>query len=642
MYTLKSERLKYEFSSGNGKFKLNRIMNKLSNEKITLGESSSEFVIAFVDGTKLSSNELTVDNIKQNGNCLTVNYKEEKGIKPSLIFGLHKDNKTVRKQLVIDQNCDLAIDFIDLESIDVSNVKTKFSVEKVEGGEIPAFHSVLGQPVYFDSFFVGCEFPATENRIIDGKATVRYYLGKKVGVGFACPVTVTGGAESGDPMSMKTVFYEYIDTISVPIDLRFQFNSWYDYMRDIDENNILVSFKQVHDKLSQYSDLPIASYVVDDGWVDMKAPFWSFNKKFPQGVKKVSEFCKELDSNFGMWLGPRGGYNDVYRFAKRFQWHKNGYVNRRAKDICVASTKYISKLQDFLIEQTKLNDINYWKFDGFALAPCRNRKHDHMVGGYEDMYFVTDMWTKWIELYNALREVKSDIWINMTCYVNVSPWWLQWVNSIWVQNSSDIGFADNVKNQAQVDAEITYRDGRYYDCLCRRKLQVPTKGIYNHEPIYGNEAKVNYTDDEFEKYIYWCIVRGQALNELHLSPSMMNEQKWISLTNAMKCQQENYHILKNAEYYGGDPLKNEAYGYISWDKDENEGIIALRNPDNKKATVNLKLDKNIGTPTSLQNVKCRNIYPCQSENDNTTYNYGSSMILKLKPFESVIIKLKKQ
>ena len=118
------------------------------------------------------------------------------------------------------------------------------------------------------------------------------------------------------------------------------------------------------------------------------------------------------------------------------------------------------------------------------------------------------------------------MWINLTCYVNVSPWWLQWVNSMWLQNSNDIGFADNYDDQPQVEAELTYRDGRYFDCLCRRALQFPLKAIYNHEPIYGNTAKIKYSDEEFEKYIYWCAIRGQALNEIYISHSTMNDSKW--------------------------------------------------------------------------------------------------------------------
>ncbi|MBO3092888.1 hypothetical protein J5F27_13325 [Schleiferilactobacillus harbinensis] len=36
---------------------------------------------------------------------------------------------------------------------------------------------MLGQPVYVDSFFMGCEFPATDNRIADGLVLIRYYSG---------------------------------------------------------------------------------------------------------------------------------------------------------------------------------------------------------------------------------------------------------------------------------------------------------------------------------------------------------------------------------------------------------------------------------------------------------------------------------
>lgn len=99
----------------------------------------------------------------------------------------------------------------------------------------------------------------------------------------------------------------------------------------------------------------------------------------------------------------------------------------------------------------------------------------------------------------------------MTCYVNPSPWWLQYVNSVWLQNSMDIGFAKNLEQQAQVDAEITYRDSMYYDFMCTRALQFPAKNIYNHEPIYGNTAKVEYTDEEFEKFLFWNAWSGPGL-----------------------------------------------------------------------------------------------------------------------------------
>ena len=209
-----------------------------------------------------------------------------------------------------------------------------------------------------------------------------------------------------------------------------------------------------------------------------------------------------------------------------------------------------------------------------------------------------------------------------------------------MQNSCDIGFAKNLENQAQVDKEITYRDARYFDCLCTRALQIPLKNLYNHEPIYGNTAKVNYTDEEFEKYIYWCTVRGQALNELHLSVNMMNESKWTSLAAAMNWQKENYHILQNAQFIGGNPEENNIYGYISWDGDD--GVIALRNPTDEETSLTLTLNKLMGAPEDLQGAKRFNVYCKSLEETDETYAYNSKMNLVMKPFEIMIFKIGKE
>lgn len=638
MFRLESNRLKREFKIADGKLYASQIVNKYSGMSFVPDGNGSEFVVHFADGEAFSSKSLTVANAGFDGDRLVFSFEEYAGLQISLEYWVHKDKNTVCKQIIINQSDDRAVDCIQLESVGIINSKTNFSVESVEGSEIPPFQAALGQPVYVDSLFFGCEFPATENRIIHSRACVRYYIGHSLGKNFVCPVTVMGGGRDNTLVGMKKAFFEYIESISAPTDLRFQYNSWYDHMRDIDEEKILYSFKEVHDKLEEYGAPKLESYVVDDGWVDMKAPFWDYNKKFKDGMGRVVSECARLGSGFGMWLGPRGGYNGEYHYAKRLQKHGNGYVNKQGREICVASSDYINKLQAFFIEQTKTYNLNYWKLDGFATKPCQNKKHDHMTGGKEDMYFVTDLWQKWIALYENLRKVKPDLWINMTCYVNVSPWWLQWVNSLWLQNSTDIGFADNQEKQAQVDAEITFRDGRYYDCVCRRALQIPLKYLYNHEPIYGNTAKVSYTDEEFEKYIYWCMVRGQALNELHLSPNMMNAQKWLSLSNAMNCQKDNYYILQNASFIGGDPLDNNIYGYISW-AENGDGIIALRNPNNEETSLTLTLNKLMGTPECLKDAKRYNIYCKTLRETDETYDYNSKMDLTMRPYEVMIFKI---
>lgn len=645
MFKLESDRLKREFRITEGNFYASQIYNKYSQMSFVPDGNGSEFYIRFESGYEYSSKGLAVVDSSEKNGFLEFVFEEANGVGVTVRYWIHKDKKTICKQIELNQTGDDIIEYVALENIGIINSTTHFSVDVMEDGEIDGFTASLGQPFYIDSLFFGCEFPATENRISHGRGSIKYYIGKSVGNNFKCPVTVMGAAKDNTIREVQNAFFEYIDFIGQNSNLRIQFNSWYDHMLNITNENVASSFVEVAKNLSANGVAPLDAYVVDDGWNNYKSDFWSFNKKFPNGMAELSNLAKQLDSNFGMWLGPRGGYNFNKQFAKRIERAGKGYFNAESADICVASQRYLDNLTEFLCNTTAQYDIDYWKLDGFCRAICKNPKHDHTVGGSNNMYFTTQMWHRWIELFEKVREVRTsqgkDLWINMTCYVNVSPWWLQWVNSIWLQNSNDIGFAKNIENQAQVEEEITYRDGRYFDCICKRANQIPLKNIYNHEPIYGTTAKVNYTDDEFEKYIWWCITRGQAINELHLTPEMMNDRKWKILADSINWQRENYHILKNATFIGGDPVENNIYGYISWTK-EGEGVIALRNPTDEATDLTLTLNKLMGVPEDLSNVYRHNIYNKSMPEIIDTFNYNDKIDLTLKPFEVMIFKFAKK
>jgi hypothetical protein len=555
-----------------------------------------------------------------------------------MTFWAGADGNTLRKQITFVQNTDKIIDYILLEHVGIINSKTHFSVPTdIEGTEFSGVHSSLGQPFYIDSLFFGCEFPATFNSIVYGIGQVKYYLGKHIDGEYSCPVTVMGGAKSNTMVDVQRAFFDYIDNIAAGSDFRLQYNSWYDHMLNIDADNIEKSFFEVEKHLSSNGVPPLDAYVVDDGWNDYKARFWSINsKKFPNQFYDTVSLTQRFSSSFGLWLGPRGGYNSQQKFAKKIEKSNLGAYNALSRDICIADKTYQQNLQDFVLKTTRDFDIDYWKFDGFCLTPCNNPKHNHIVGGEDDMYFVTEMWQGYIELFKSIRELRKkqgkDIWINMTCYINPSPWWLQYVNSLWLQNSNDIGFAENQPDQSQLDSELTYRDSRYYDALCTRAWQIPNKYIYNHEPIYGNCAKVDYTDEEFEKYLYFNACRGQAFNELHLSYNMLNKSKWRTLANVLQWQRSNFDILQRVSFFGGKPDDNNVYGYFGW-TEKGDGIIALRNPTNEKVPLTLTLNKLMGCPEDLKDVKRYNVYNESGKESYDSYSYGDKIDMTLKPFE---------
>ncbi len=646
MFRLESKTLQREFVVHENTLYASQIRNVLSGKDFVPDGNSVEFLFHFTDGSEFSSKGLNVVDSKQEDGKLSFKFEETQGIEVTMTFWAGDDGNTLKKQISFNQKSDKTIDYILLEHIGITNSKAHFSVPTdIKGPELNGIHSSLGQPFYIDTLFFGCEFPATQNIIIYGIGQVKYFVGKKINGEYKCPVTVVGGAKSDLLVDVQKSFFEYIESIATPTKLRIQYNSWYDFMKEIDADNIEKSFFEIEKGLTSNGIAPLDAYVVDDGWVDYKSGFWSFNKKFPNQLYDITQIAEKFDSNFGLWLGPRGGYGFPDKFAKKMEKRGLGAYNAEAKDVCVADKTYLKNVTDFILKSTKEFNIDYWKFDGFCLAPCKNPNHNHPVGGEDDMYFITDVWASWIEVFKKIREQRAKVgkglWINMTCYVHPSPWWLQYVNSIWLQNSADIGFAENIEDQAQVDREITFRDARYFNLLNTRAAQLPLNHIYNHEPIYGTYAKVDYTDDEFEKYLYFDACRGQALNELHLSYTMMNKSKWRSLAKVIDWQKRNYDILKNAMFIGGNPEENNIYGYFSWNE-KGEGIIALRNPTDEKTPITLTLNKLMGCPEDLKDVQRYNVYNLSNKESYDSFSYGDKIDLTLQPFEIKIFQFGKE
>ena len=106
------------------------------------------------------------------------------------------------------------------------------------------------------------------------------------------------------------------------------------------------------------------------------------------------------------------------------------------------------------------------------------------------------------------KGAKRDLWLNLTSYVNPSPWWLAYVNSLWIQVSQDTGY-DSL-GETDLARMMTYRDDRYHAFIRERAIQVPQKYFYNHEPIFAHRATAGLLDhpiqasvSEFRDYLYF-------------------------------------------------------------------------------------------------------------------------------------------
>lgn len=659
------------FSIKDNQLTTTEIINKrIDGEKsIKFKNYSAEFIVAFrVKKTFgyttefLSSNNLKLDNVNVFKHRVEFIYKRcsYNGARITFVESIeigddeHYMRKYIEMVVAPEEQHLITLDYIDGEHILIDTPEQQWKIGEVEPAYLSSYHSALGQPVYINGFFLGSEFPLSENNIENDTVYMRYFSGKRFdmlnlncGHTFKTWNTVIGAARSLEHTVIREDFLTYIRNISRKVKPRFQYNSWYDHMHDITNENIIGSFKEIEDNLSKTMVPPLDSYVVDDGFVDWSADFWTFNSKFPEELYPASSIAKKLSSEFGLWNGPRGGYHDVKtpRFGKNMQKAGTGGYNRAARDVCVSSSEYIKNITDYYIDCDKKFDINYWKLDGFLLKACPSKKHGHMTGGYNQMYQYTEMWENWINIFKKLRinrESKGrDLWINQTSYCNASPWFLQWSDSLWLQNSGDIGFVDKTDSGEElsnrdVDKVLTYRDNCYYDFSVTRDYQFPHEFIYNHDPIYGNTAKISMTDEEYRKYMLMMTTRGNAFWELYYSYNMFNEAKWCINADALRFVRNNYEILKSSQFIGGSPKNGEVYGYSAWT--ENAGIVSLRNPSNEKKSFTLILDEKIGVFNSTDNLKKVLIYPYTTDSDSKTYKYGDEITFELSPCESVIMK----
>lgn len=648
--------IKKEFILKRGYIASFNIENKLCGNILAAGEGSEEFVLSLKGGffkKKFAASELKIKEAKaesdEKGTVLSIAFEpfsyKGSSILVAAVYELPSDARFLKKHLELSfekiGSKQILLDYIDFERICFAPALMHWCSPEQKNSHIPGFALKLGQPVYLDSLYMGCEFPLCLNTVEKNATAVKYFSGKSLaalardGV-YKSYKAVVGVAEGNLFAQVQKGFFDYIRTISKPCYLRRQYNSWYDNMLNITTENVTSSFLEIEKGLTKYGEPVVDSFVADDGWNDYEKGFWGFNEKFPNGLTPFTNLSEGFGSRFGLWLGPRGGYTtDTPKFAKRIEKAGNGYYNKQAKDICVASEKYAEKTGQLLLDFMKDYNLNYFKLDGFAQRPCKNKNHDHMTGGYKDMYFYTDIWEKWLRIFETLNENAAEkFWINLTCYAPPSAWFLHWVNSVWMQISNDHDFIGKKGQVSDKDGFLSYRDECYFDFYETRQFQFPQMSLYNHDPIYGAEAKVKMSDGDFRSYLYTMAARGTSFWELYYSHSLMNEAKWRINHGALRFIDGNMDVLSHSVIFGGRPSEVKCYGFACFTDDE--GILCLRNSGSSKQSFSVKLDEHLAISRDFAKKEVCTVIPYTIGILDEAYGYGDTFTQELDAYETRI------
>jgi hypothetical protein len=476
---------------------------------------------------------------------------------------------------------------------------------------------VKGSPLTAGDFFLGFEHPLSTSSVVHehGVAEMERILPLKAGQS----VTYSAVVGIARPGQMRRDFLAYIERERAhPYRTFLHYNSWYDigyenpYTQAQALDRINTFGRELHDKRGVTLD----SFMFDDGWDDRQG-MWAIRKDFKDGFLPLKEAAAKYGTAPGVWLSPWGGYAEAKK-ERIAEGRKEGYEIENG-GFALSGPKYYARFHEVCMEMLKKYGVNQFKFDGTGNADTV----------FKGSVFDSDFDAA-IHLIHDLRQVKPDLFINLTTGTYPSPFWLMYADSIW-RGGDDHSFAGVGPER---ERWITYRDMETYNNVVKQGALFPLNSLMLHGLIFGQYAYHLNTDPsgDFKNEVRDYFGTGTDLQEMYITPSLLTAQDWDVLAEAAKWSRANAAVLKDTHWVGGDPRWLQVYGWASWTPEK--AILTLRNPSDKPQDFSLDVDRAFELPDGAKR-HFRAHSPWKDEADTPTVELeaGTPHIFHLKPFQ---------
>jgi len=474
---------------------------------------------------------------------------------------------------------------------------------------------VRGSPIVAGDVWLGFEHPLSEASIDGSRA--RAALSRELPLRPGTPFTVSSVVGSGPPGQLRRGFLEYIERERAhPYRPFLHYNSWYDlgYFNRYDEAGALAVIRAFGEQLHANRNVALDSFLFDDGWDDPET-LWHVNSGFPDGFTKVREAAARYGAGPGVWMSPWGGYGKPreerieYGRARGFETNEGGFA--------LSGPKYYERFHDTCDEFVEKYGVNQFKFDGTGNA-------SHVVPGSR---FDSDF-DAMISLIGDLRDLKPDLYVNLTTGTYPSPFWLRHCDSIW-RGGDDHSFA-GVGTQRQ--QWITYRDGDTYAGIVKKGPLYPLNSLMLHGLIYAKHAEGLDRDPggDFRSEIRDYFGTGTQLQEMYITPELLSAENWDDLAQAARWSRENRGTLVDTHWVGGDPAALDPYGWASWSPEK--GVLVLRNPSDEPKTIEVDVAAAFELPEGAPRAYGLSS-PWQDREGPLRLEAGAPHAFRLEPFE---------
>ncbi len=663
-FSLENKNIKRTFST-DGALVTTEIINKRAGKKLIPTECV-EFALRISKGTDkvgtdeiLTSKDFHVVKVARHSASEAVVELSNKdhGLKVTVNYTLNGDDFYMRKRLKITSDRKVCLERVDVEALSFKDANQPYQIKQINarGGWRPG----LGQPLFTTqtATFWGVEFPASVNYVKGEKLRCGYLHGRMLQPGKTYSTYQSVMGVSDDPAFNSDAFYDYINKIRVrPLRLQRQYNSWFDYGKNINKKQFIRSVKKVNEELCVKRGVPpLKAYVIDDGWQDSTAQsdwsngVWPVNGRFDSNFASSNRAVKEAHSTRGLWLSPGCNFNAkpvVPNMRKKGWGALKNYMS-------LADTTYMDKLEKRMVQLTK-EGTTYFKLDGL-FGHLNIRDFDiHGVGRnmptmpqlegidqlspddkrlnsakYDELktYYLTVGTERLMKIFKKMAEVNPDVYIVISNGAYLSSWWLMDVDAVWMINAGDAaGGADRT-------GELVYRDGVYFNIYKKEHTHFPMNSLFNHEPKKKSSKE---SKDSFRKYLYMNMSRGTGFVELYLKTFKLKDPDWDVLAEGLLWVEDVFPTFTRSRMFGGSPRKKEVYGYTAWNK--SRGYISLHNPSEKTQSITITLDRKFG----LEKKGNRSYFLSSPLEDSlvglkSKYNYGDKLTVTLKPKQVCIL-----
>jgi hypothetical protein len=624
---LENKVIRIKFSDAGGKWSVTSFENRKTGNRLTFPANTPLFVLDLTDGSRVGSADFALEEKPTPADApaepdAVIPARRIPGKKISAHFVNKKIGLSIQWVAELRDGSNYIRQILQFSPKDSVNISRISLISLPAGSGMRQAGTVDGTPMVNKNMFFAVEHPMSKTETKDSVSTV--FLPRSLPL-TADPVFVLSSVWGVTPAGqLRRGFLYYLERERAnPYHQFLHYNSWFDisFPHKILTDSLCLDRIQVFgDSLITRRKTPMDAFLFDDGWDDYKT-LWQFNKGFPDGFSNVRDAAMKYHAGIGVWMSPWGGYDQAKPQRLAYGAKQDPPFETNENGFSLAGPVYFKRFSEVAENFVKKYNVSIFKIDGVGAgngASGASLKYQRDVEAL-------------LRLIHEIRTLKPDIFLSLTVGTWPSVYWLKYGDVIW-RAGGDTGVRGKGSKRQQW---INYRDAQTYKNIVQRAPLYPLSSVMNHGLCIadgGLPGKLEMDPKDIADEMWSFFGTGTSLEEMYVNPHKLNSANWDLLSEVIKWARSNASEMPDTHWIGGDPAKEEVYGYAAWSS--KGAYLTLRNPSDQPKTFKVETSKVFDLPpgTSRQFAFYDARAAAGGERQSAVAQ-GETFTVTLKPFE---------